>query len=108
MRPVRAQHELVPIGRRIRHACGARHPACTGGILDNDGAAQVPGEMWDKNSTIRPRRSGALPAANGITIVSGRIGQSWANADPSPTLTIRAASHWDGLLIRVGPSLRRP
>src|SRR6476620_9672349 len=44
-------------------------------------------------ATMRPIVSCGPPAANGITIVTGRVGKSWAPADPANASAARAAAN---------------
>jgi hypothetical protein len=42
---------------------------------------------------IRPIVSWGPPAANGITIVIGRVGKSWAMAEPVIAIAVKAAAN---------------
>src|SRR5947208_1392950 len=74
-----AEHELVAVGRRLGDAGGAGHAARAAHIFNDDLLPQKPGKA---GARMRATVSAGPPAANGTTMVTGRVGQSWDSAGP--------------------------
>ena len=77
MRAEVAEYKLIAIGRRLRHAVGADRSTRPGNVLHHHLLIK---NRLSREAKSRPTTSSGPPAANGTTIVTGRVGHSRARA----------------------------